>query len=67
MYEAEWTGHKMISICSVICFSSFFCSMGFNDRSDFDAVIQAQMDFTREAFNLQRSLELDFYLCFKGM
>ncbi|CAE7252314.1 unnamed protein product [Symbiodinium sp. CCMP2456] len=24
------------------------------DRSDFDEVIQAQMDFTREAFNLQR-------------
>lgn len=41
--------------------------MGFCDRSDFDAVIQAQMDFTREAFNLQRSLELDFYLCFMGM
>ena len=24
------------------------------DRSDFDGVIQAQMDFTREAFNLQQ-------------
>lgn len=42
-------------VWKVVEFSENFLHMTVPfDRSDFDAVIQAQMDFTREAFNLQR-------------
>ncbi|CAJ1379197.1 unnamed protein product [Effrenium voratum] len=42
-------------VWQIVAFSEKFLHMTMPfDRSDFDAVIQAQMDFTREAFNLQR-------------
>jgi len=42
-------------VWKIVEFSEKFLHMTMPfDRSDFDAVIQAQMDFTREAFNLQR-------------
>lgn len=42
-------------VWKVVEFSENFLHMTVPfDRSDFDAVIQAQIDFTREAFNLQR-------------
>eukprot|EP00439_Symbiodinium_sp_Y106_P082930 s629_g22.t1 len=42
-------------VWKIVEFSEKFLHMTMPfDRSDFDEVIQAQMDFTREAFNLQR-------------